>query len=144
MEVILMENVDNLGEMGTTVTVARGYARNYLIPKGLAVLATDAHGNVGRSAWAEFRTAKRYDADGAAGAGGAGGAQVSLGRVTATSLNLREGPGTQFPVLGALSNGTRVEVLSRDAGWLKVRATVDGAAREGYVSERYVQLGSAE
>ena len=43
MEVILMENVDNLGEMGTTVTVARGYARNYLIPKGLAVLATDAH-----------------------------------------------------------------------------------------------------
>lgn len=43
MEVILMENVDNLGEMGATVTVARGYARNYLIPKGLAVVATDGH-----------------------------------------------------------------------------------------------------
>ncbi len=43
MEVILMESVDNLGEMGETVNVARGYARNYLIPKGLAVLATDGH-----------------------------------------------------------------------------------------------------
>ena len=43
MEVILMQSVDNLGEMGQTVTVARGYARNYLIPKGLAVLAPDGH-----------------------------------------------------------------------------------------------------
>lgn len=43
MDLILMENVESLGEMGDTVTVARGYARNYLIPKGLAVLATDGH-----------------------------------------------------------------------------------------------------
>ncbi|MCK9994778.1 MAG: 50S ribosomal protein L9 [Candidatus Krumholzibacteria bacterium] len=43
MEVILMQSVDNLGEMGDTVSVARGYARNYLVPKGLAVLATDGH-----------------------------------------------------------------------------------------------------
>ncbi len=43
MQVILMESVDNLGEMGETVNVARGYARNYLVPKGLAVLATEGH-----------------------------------------------------------------------------------------------------
>ena len=43
MEVILMQSVDNLGEMGDTVSVARGFARNFLIPKGLAVLATDGH-----------------------------------------------------------------------------------------------------
>ena len=43
MELILMERVEHLGEMGDTVTVARGYARNYLIPKGLAVLATEGH-----------------------------------------------------------------------------------------------------
>ena len=43
MEVILMENVDNLGAMGDTVNVARGYARNFLVPKGLAVLATEGH-----------------------------------------------------------------------------------------------------
>lgn len=43
MEVILMESVESLGEMGDTVSVARGYARNYLVPKGLAVLATEGH-----------------------------------------------------------------------------------------------------
>ena len=43
MEVILMQSVDDLGEMGDTVSVARGFARNFLIPKGLAVLATDGH-----------------------------------------------------------------------------------------------------
>lgn len=43
MDVILMQSVDNLGEMGETVSVARGYARNFLVPKGLAVLATDGH-----------------------------------------------------------------------------------------------------
>jgi large subunit ribosomal protein L9 len=43
MDVILMQGVDNLGEMGDTVAVARGYARNYLIPQGLAVLATEGH-----------------------------------------------------------------------------------------------------
>jgi large subunit ribosomal protein L9 len=43
MEVILMQKVEALGEMGDTVTVARGFARNYLIPQGLAVLATDGH-----------------------------------------------------------------------------------------------------
>jgi len=41
MDVILMQSVENLGDMGETVSVARGYARNYLIPHGLAVEASD-------------------------------------------------------------------------------------------------------
>ena len=41
MDVILMHSVDNLGAMGETVSVARGYARNCLIPKGLAVEASE-------------------------------------------------------------------------------------------------------
>jgi large subunit ribosomal protein L9 len=40
MEVILLEKVENLGRVGERVTVKPGYARNYLIPKGRAVLAT--------------------------------------------------------------------------------------------------------
>lgn len=39
MKVILCENVPNLGEMGMTVKVAPGYARNYLLPRKLAVPA---------------------------------------------------------------------------------------------------------
>jgi large subunit ribosomal protein L9 len=42
MEVILTEDVPNLGEMGEIVKVAAGYGRNYLIPKGLALPASAA------------------------------------------------------------------------------------------------------
>ncbi|MFH1277346.1 MAG: 50S ribosomal protein L9 [Candidatus Eisenbacteria bacterium] len=40
MKVILRETVENLGDRGDSVNVARGFARNYLIPKQLAVEAT--------------------------------------------------------------------------------------------------------
>jgi len=44
MEVILREDVPNLGTIGDTVRVKPGFARNYLLPRGLAVLAD--HRNV--------------------------------------------------------------------------------------------------
>ncbi len=40
MKVVLSEHVDHLGDRGEIVTVAPGYARNYLIPKRLALKAT--------------------------------------------------------------------------------------------------------
>lgn len=40
MKVILKDDVPDLGEIGEVVDVANGYGRNYLIPKGLAVMAT--------------------------------------------------------------------------------------------------------
>jgi large subunit ribosomal protein L9 len=40
MEIILLEKVDNVGGIGDKVSVKSGYARNYLIPKGKATLAT--------------------------------------------------------------------------------------------------------
>lgn len=40
MELILTEEVDDLGEVGEIVEVADGYGRNYLLPKGLAVEPT--------------------------------------------------------------------------------------------------------
>jgi large subunit ribosomal protein L9 len=43
MEVILREDVDKLGHRGETVKVAPGYARNFLLPQQLAVLATGAN-----------------------------------------------------------------------------------------------------
>jgi large subunit ribosomal protein L9 len=43
MEVILKEHVDNLGRRGDLVKVADGYARNYLLPRKLALLATDGN-----------------------------------------------------------------------------------------------------
>lgn len=40
MKVILKDTVENLGKRGTVVEVKDGYARNYLIPKGLAIVYT--------------------------------------------------------------------------------------------------------
>ncbi len=43
MEVILREHVDNLGRRGDVVKVAAGYARNYLLPRRLALAVTEAN-----------------------------------------------------------------------------------------------------
>ncbi len=54
MEVILIKDVENVGLRGDVVNVARGYARNYLLPRRLAQLATEA-----RVAELERRDAER-------------------------------------------------------------------------------------
>ena len=46
MEVILREDVDKLGTRGQVVKVANGYARNFLLPKRLAVVASEANKKV--------------------------------------------------------------------------------------------------
>jgi large subunit ribosomal protein L9 len=43
MELILLEKVHNLGDLGDTVTVKAGYGRNFLLPRGKAVPATKAN-----------------------------------------------------------------------------------------------------
>lgn len=43
MEVILLEKVDNLGNLGDRVKVRAGYGRNYLVPQGKAKPATEAN-----------------------------------------------------------------------------------------------------
>jgi len=46
MEVILLNKVENLGNLGDVVNVKSGYGRNYLIPSGAAVLATSENRKV--------------------------------------------------------------------------------------------------
>jgi large subunit ribosomal protein L9 len=43
MEVILLERIARLGQMGETVRVKDGFARNFLLPRGKALRATDAN-----------------------------------------------------------------------------------------------------
>lgn len=43
IELLLIQSVDHLGKQGDVVEVRPGYANNYLIPEGLATLATDHH-----------------------------------------------------------------------------------------------------
>ncbi|HEX9565395.1 MAG TPA: 50S ribosomal protein L9 [Gemmatimonadaceae bacterium] len=43
MEVILQQSVEKLGNPGDVVSVSNGYARNYLLPRGIAVVATEGN-----------------------------------------------------------------------------------------------------
>ena len=43
IELLLIQSVDHLGKQGDVVTVRPGYAMNYLLPQGLAAIATDHH-----------------------------------------------------------------------------------------------------
>ena len=42
MEIILKQDIKSLGYKNDLVTVKNGYARNYLIPKGMAIIATES------------------------------------------------------------------------------------------------------
>ncbi len=58
MQVILMEKVANLGELGEVVKVKDGYARNFLIPQGKAKRATEANPKAFESRRAELEKAQ--------------------------------------------------------------------------------------
>jgi large subunit ribosomal protein L9 len=66
MDVILKANVDGLGQRGDVVSVANGYYRNYLLPKGLGYKATkgaEAEAEAMRKASAAKNAESRADAD---------------------------------------------------------------------------------
>ena len=79
VKVVLREDVEHLGDRGQIVNVAPGYARNYLIPKGLAYTATEGNLRVlelEKRAWAR-REAK--DAEEARGlAASIGGVEITV------------------------------------------------------------------
>jgi len=60
MKVLLLQDVYKLGRAGDVKKVANGYGRNYLIPQGLAVLATP--GAMEQSEWIRTRADERRDA----------------------------------------------------------------------------------
>ena len=57
MNVILLEHLGNLGELGDEITVKAGFARNYLLPQGKAVRATDANRKIFEERRAELEKA---------------------------------------------------------------------------------------
>ena len=60
--------------------------------------------------------------------------------VTATTLNVRSGAGTNYSIIGTLSNGTKVEVISTTNGWSKIK--YNGST--GYVSSQYLSSSASD
>ena len=62
-DLTLSPAAQSLSEMGAVVSVAPGYARNYLIPKGMAVVATEGHRKQVEEKEAGDAEAMHFDAD---------------------------------------------------------------------------------
>lgn len=62
------------------------------------------------------------------------GAPDARREVAGDRVNLRDGPGTSFPVVGRLARGEAAEVLERRGDWARVRV----GANEGWMSERFL------
>ena len=86
MKIILADDVDPLGHKGDLVSVADGYARNFLIPKGLAITATK-----GALKQAEMMQRARLEREEKAKAGAA--AKVSVLAASPVYISARAGEG---------------------------------------------------
>ncbi len=94
MEIILREEVQNLGRAGDVVKVKDGYARNYLLPKGLAYLATEA--NKKRITYEAERIARQRAAEKAA-------AETESARLAAVKLTFVVKVGEEDKLYGSVT-----------------------------------------
>ncbi len=95
VKVLLRENVRDLGMIGEVVTVARGYARNYLLPHRMAVEATPENAKI-----MERRRA-RYEAELVAREADISAKIESLGRLKVTTSEKSDETGTLYGSVGA-------------------------------------------
>src|SRR2546425_6271153 len=96
MEIILREDVQHLGAAGDVVKVKDGYARNYLLPKGLAYPATEA--NKKKIAYEAERIARQRAAEKTA-------AQTEAGRVADVQLTFAVKVGEEDKLYGSITAG---------------------------------------
>jgi large subunit ribosomal protein L9 len=101
-QAILVKDVDGLGEAGSVVNVSRGYLRNYLLPQGLAELAT-----AGRIAEVQRRETERRDAERRA-ADQAKDQAALLGR---TILTLKAKAGNDGRLFGSITSADVAEAI---------------------------------
>ncbi len=94
MDVILRQDVDKLGSAGDLVTVKDGYARNFLLPRGLAFLATE--GNKRRIEAERGQRARKQAAE-------ASGAREIAGRLEQVSVTFTMKAGEGDKLFGSVT-----------------------------------------
>ena len=102
MEVILRDHVDHVGRRGEIVKVADGFARNYLLPRKLALPATD-----GNKRWVE-RERKIVEAREAEERGAA---EAIASRLTALELSVARRVGENDQLYGSVTNADIADLL---------------------------------
>jgi large subunit ribosomal protein L9 len=102
MDVILRQAVEKLGQPGDVVKVSPGYARNYLLPRGIAYAATD--GNLKRIAQEKARLEAAEDER-------RGGAQAIAARLENVSLTFSARVGEEGKLFGSVTGSDIAEQL---------------------------------
>lgn len=102
MEVILRDHVDNLGKRGEVVKVAAGYARNYLLPRNLALPATDAN---------KERIARERKIVEAREAEERGASEAIADRLAALDLQISRKVGDNDTMYGSVTNADIADLL---------------------------------
>jgi large subunit ribosomal protein L9 len=103
MEVILREHVDNLGRRGDLVKVADGYARNYLLPRKMALLATEGNKKVIERERAKFEVKEAEEQK---------VAQAVADRLAAVEIEIARRVGETDALFGSVTNADIAEVLA--------------------------------
>ncbi len=103
MQVILREQRDNLGDAGEVVQVKPGYARNFLIPQGIAYEATE--GNVRRIEREQLQAEKHAADDLAA-------ARRRADQLGAVSLTFNARAGEEGKLFGSITSGDIADALA--------------------------------
>jgi large subunit ribosomal protein L9 len=104
MELILLQKVTNLGNLGDKVTVKPGYGRNFLVPQGKAVPATAAN-------LAEFE-ARRADYEAKAQAA-LGGAEARRAKLEGASVTIYANASTEGKLYGSIGPREIAEALTK-------------------------------
>ena len=104
MQVILMEKVANLGNLGDVVKVKDGFARNFLIPQGKAKRATDANLKAFESRRSELEKAQAETL---------GKAQERGAKLNALTLQITQKAGVDGRLFGSVTNYDIVEALQK-------------------------------
>jgi large subunit ribosomal protein L9 len=102
MEVILREHVDNLGRRGDVVKVTPGYARNYLLPRKLALAVTE---NNKRQIEREKKLAEARDAEERAGA------EAIAARIAALDIEIARRVGEHDTLYGSVTSADIAQAL---------------------------------
>jgi large subunit ribosomal protein L9 len=107
MKVVLTQDVAGLGKAGEVKKVADGYGRNYLIPRGLAVLART--GLVRQAEEQRRATGKKADRE-------AADARALAERLAQVTLTFKAKAGEQDKLYGSITSGDIIEELAKQIG----------------------------
>lgn len=61
-------------------------------------------------------------------------------KVTANSLNVRSGAGTEYDIIGSFTLGAEAELLEQGKEWMKIRFTTGGQKKTGFVYAKFVKV----